>query len=132
MSYTAVVVFRESSIEGGNALIVRSLHFSQESRVQSTFAFVSINARVDNDVVARLDICQEIRDTFASVHIHELQLDMHWYASLSLGNVRSYVCSRNIVGTNDCLGNESTGVVGAEYGRLRGVERTACRCKNSA
>ena len=71
-------------------------------------------------------ICQDFGESLAGVHVHELELDVHWNSGLAFGDVGSDVFSSYVVRTDCGFGNESTSVVGAEDSCLSSVEGVCC------
>lgn len=121
VSDAVVVVAGEERVKSRDAILVGELHAAQKGRVEAALA-VRVHARVDARAVAVPDVGGNVGNGAARVHVHELYVNVHRHARLSLGNVLADELSGDIVRANSGFWHQCAGVVRPENSLFRCVE----------
>lgn len=110
---------RNKSVEYNNAIVVRFLYTSHESRVQVCGVIriaiaVGIDARVNSSGIAAPDLKICLRNWLACIDINDLNVKSQRHACLTFGDVLSDKLSRDPVRPLGSLWCQNAGVVAGE------------------
>jgi hypothetical protein len=125
-----LTVTRDKGIECNNAIVIRLLHASHESRVQvgrviSVAVTAGSHARVYTCAVAAPDLEVSLRYWFAGIDIDDLNVKGHWNTFLALGDVFTDKLARDPVRSLGSLRRENAGVVASKENRWINIRGNA-------
>ena len=104
---SSAVVAWEKGVEVYDSVGVRHLCTAEPEGVESSLTTVGY-ARVYTGGVAGPDVYQDLRCWFAGLDVHELHLEVHWYAFLVLDEVLADLLAFYVVWTVGVVGCHDT------------------------